>query len=55
MFYLLVTLDLHCCERFSLVVASGGFPLAVIHGLLIAVASLVAEQGSREWVSIVVA
>ena len=31
----------------SLVVASRGSSLIVVHGLLIAVASLVAEQGSR--------
>ena len=29
----------------SLVAASGGYPLAVVHELLIAVASLIVEQG----------
>ena len=32
---------------FSLISASGSYSLVVVHGLLIAVASLVAEQGSR--------
>ena len=34
-------LSLHCCEGFSLVVASRGYSL--VHELLISVASLVAE------------
>ena len=38
-------LDLHCGEGFfSLVAASGGYPQGAVHGLLIAVASLV-EHG----------
>ena len=35
---------LHCCTGFSLAVARGGFSLAVVCGLLIAVASPVAEH-----------
>ena len=38
----LAVLGLHCCAGFSLVVASGGYPLVVAHGLL--VASLVLEH-----------
>ena len=38
-------LGLHCYTSFSLVGASGGYSLAAVHGFLIAVASLVAEQG----------
>ena len=34
-------------RRLSLVVASRGYSLIVVRGLLIAAASLVAEQGSR--------
>ena len=34
-------------RAFSLVVASGGYSLGAVHRLLIVVASLVAEQGSR--------
>ena len=41
----MAVLGLHCCAIFSLVVASGGYSLAVLHRLLIAAASLVAEQG----------
>ena len=41
----LAMLDLCCCEGFSLVVVSRGYSLFVVHGLLIAVASLVAEHG----------
>ena len=37
-------LDLHCCKRFSLVAVSRGYSLVAVHGLLIAVASLVAEH-----------
>ena len=44
--YLFLTvLDLCCCTGFSLVVASRGYPPAVVLALLIAVASLVAEHG----------
>ena len=38
-------LGLHCCAIFSLVVASGGYSLAVLHRLLTVVASLVVEHG----------
>ena len=37
-------MDLGCCTGFSLVVASRGYSLVVVSGLLIAVASLIAEQ-----------
>ena len=40
-------LGLPCFLGFSLVVASGGYSLVVVHGLLRAVVSLVAEHGSR--------
>ena len=43
--YLFLTvLVLSCCMGFSLVVVSGGYSLAVIYSLLIAVASLIGEQ-----------
>ena len=38
-------LGLYCCVKSSLVAAGGGCSLAVVLGLLTAVASLVAEQG----------
>ena len=41
--FLLTVPSLHCCAGFSLVVANGNFSLVVVHRLLIAVASLVAE------------
>ena len=41
----LAVLGLCCCVGFSLVVVSGGYSLFVVHGLLIVVASLVAEHG----------
>ena len=45
-FYLLFAVrGLHCCVGFSLVAASGGYSLVVLHGLLIVVASLVGEHG----------
>ena len=40
-------LGLRCSSGFSLVVANGGYSLAVVCGFLIAVASLVVEQGLR--------
>ena len=40
----LAVLGLHCCADFSLVVVGGGYALAVVHRLLIAVASLVAKH-----------
>ena len=45
-----------CCAGFSLVVASSGHSLIVVHRFLIAMASLVAEHGlSDMWVSVVAA
>ena len=41
----LAVLGLHCCTRFSLVVASEGYCLAAVCRLLIVVASLVVEHG----------
>ena len=38
-------LGLHCCTGFSLAVASKGYALVAGQGLLIAVASFVAEHG----------
>ena len=38
-------LDLHCGADFSLVAASGGYSSVAVHGLLPAVASLVAKHG----------
>ena len=44
-FFCNVCADLRCCVRaFSLVAESRGYSLAAVHGLLIAVASLVAEH-----------
>ena len=40
----LAVLGLRCFEVFSLVPASRGYSLLVVHGLLIRVASLVAEH-----------
>ena len=40
----LVVLGLPCCVGFSLAVASGGYSLVAVHGLLIAVASLAVEH-----------
>ena len=42
-------------QRLSLVVASRGYSLAMVHGLPIAVASLVAEHGHSRMGSAVVA
>ena len=41
MYLLLAVLGLPCCLDFSLVVASGGYSLVVVCGLLMVVASLV--------------
>ena len=48
-FYLFVCLflavpGLHCCGRFSLSAVSGSYSTAVVHRLLIAVTSLIAEH-----------
>ena len=40
-------LGLCCCTAFSLVAASGGYPLVGMHELLIAVAFLVVSTGPR--------
>ena len=37
-------LGLHCCMGSSLVSVSGSYSLAVVHGLLVAVASLAMEH-----------
>ena len=42
-------LDLHCCSGFSLGTVSRGCSVIVVHRLLIAVASLVAEQGLNSY------
>ena len=44
-YLLLSVLSIHCCADLSLVVVSGGYSPVVLHGLLIAVASLVVERG----------
>ena len=41
----LAVLGLHCCAGFSPVAASGGYSLAVVLGLPIAVTYLVVEHG----------
>ena len=41
----LVTLGLHCCVGFSLVARSGGYSLVTARGLLVELASPVAEHG----------
>ena len=41
---ILAVLGLLCCTRFSLIVASRGYFLVTVLGLLIAVASLVLEH-----------
>ena len=43
-FMILAVLGLLCCTRFSLIVASRGYFLVTVLGLLIAVASLVLEH-----------
>ena len=45
--FILAMLVLHC-SGFSLVAASGGHSLVSVHGLLIAAASLVVEQGRQD-------
>ena len=41
----LVVLDLHCCAQAFSSCVDWGLPLVAVHGLLIEVASLVAEHG----------
>ena len=43
-FFFSVSLSLRCCVGFSLVVASEGYSLVAVYGLLIAVASLVVQH-----------
>ena len=40
----MAVLGLHGCTDFSLVLASRGYSLVVVHGLLTAVVSLIAEH-----------
>ena len=46
-FFILAVLGLRWCMCFSLVVASGGYSLVAVEGLLTAVASLTVERGLR--------
>lgn len=48
-------LSLRFCVHFPVIAALGGFLLVLVHGLLIAVASLIAGGGSRHVGSVVVA
>ena len=52
----MAVLGLCCCVGFSLVLASGGFSLVVVHGVLVVHGgSLVAEHGLYgAWASVVV-
>ena len=51
--FILGVLDVYCCIGFSLVVGTRGYPLVVVFGLLIVVASLVVEHGLQDaWVSV---
>ena len=43
-FFFLAMLGLRCCTGFSLIAASGGYSLVAVCGLLVVVASLVAEH-----------
>ena len=45
LFLFLAVLGLHCCMGLSVVGASGGYSLRAVRGLLVAVASPVAEHG----------
>ena len=54
--FFLAVLGLCCCVGFSLVVASRSYTLVAVRGLLVAVASLVAEHRvCGIWASVVVA
>ena len=44
-FFFLALLGLRCCTGFPLIAASGGYSLVAVCGLLIVVASIVAEHG----------
>ena len=51
----MAVLGLCCCLSFSVVVMRGGYSLDAVHGLLIAVVSLVEDHGlSGTWASVVV-
>ena len=43
-FFFLAVLDLCCCTSFALVVASRGYPLVAVHGLLIEMAFLAVKH-----------
>lgn len=43
--FIYLLLAVCCCGGSSLVLASGGYSLVLVHGLLTAVTSLVASQG----------
>ena len=51
----LAVLCLHCCVGFSLLATSRGSSLVVVHGLLIAVASLIVKYGLQGTRALVVA
>ena len=52
----MAAVGLCCCVGFSLVAVSGGYSLAVVYRLVIAMASRVAEHGLQgEWASVAVA
>lgn len=46
LYLFLAVLGLHCCTAFSVITLSGGCSLVVVLGLVITVASLVAEDGA---------
>ena len=47
--YLLAVLGLHFYSGFSLVAETKGYSLVALHGLTIAMATLIAEHGLRAW------
>ena len=47
--YLLAVLGLHCYSGFSLVSETKGYSLVALHGLTIAMATLIAEHGLTAW------
>ena len=51
----MAVLGLHCCAQVFSSCGEWGLLSAVVHGLLIMVASLIVERGSRCWSSVVVA
>ena len=53
-FLFLAALGLHCCVQAFSISVSGGCSLVVVHRLLVAVASPVAERGLQgTWTSVV--